>query len=82
MAGFLLQSLSTYFIEMRQTDLGNWATAIGESVADELEQQNLQRVQQLMQLHGQAETVIVRVFDSQGQLLASSTTEDRRIINW
>jgi signal transduction histidine kinase len=82
MAGFLLQSLSAYFIEMRQTDLGNWATAIGESVADELEQQNLQRVQQLMQLHGQAETVIVRVFDSQGQLLASSTAEDRRIINW
>lgn len=82
MAGFLLRSLSTHFLQMRQTDLANWAAAIGENVADELEQQNFQRVQQLMQRHGQAETVTVRVFNLQGQLLASSAAEDRHITNW
>lgn len=82
MAGFLLRSLSTYFLQMRQTDLENWTAAISENVADELEQQNLTRVRQLVQRHGQAETVTLRVLNPQGQLLASSTVEDRRVTNW
>ncbi len=82
MAGFLLRSLSGYFLQLRQTDLANWAAAVSENVADELEQQNLQRVQQLMRRHGQSETVTVRVLSPQGQLLASSSTEDHRITNW
>ncbi|BAS60182.1 periplasmic sensor signal transduction histidine kinase (plasmid) [Leptolyngbya boryana NIES-2135] len=66
MAGFLLRSLSAYFMQMRQTDLENWTTAISESVADELEQENVQRVQQLMERHGKPETVTVRVLSPKG----------------
>lgn len=82
MAGFLLRSLSEYFLQMRQTDLENWTTAISENVADELEYQNLQRVQQLVQRHGQAETVTLRILSPQGQLLASSANDDHLITNW
>ncbi|MEP0919966.1 HAMP domain-containing histidine kinase [Leptolyngbya sp. DQ-M1] len=82
MAGFLLRSLSAYFMQMRQTDLENWTTAISESVADELERENVQRVQQLMERHGKPETVTVRVLSPKGQLLASSAYEDHHITNW
>ncbi|MCY6493979.1 sensor histidine kinase [Leptolyngbya sp. GGD] len=82
MAGFLLQSLSRYFIQMRQTDLENWTTAISESVADELEQQNIARVQEFMQRYGKPETITLRVLSPQGQLLASSAQTDRHITNW
>jgi len=81
MAGFLMRSFSQYFMQMQQTDLENWTTAISESIADELEQQNPGRVQQLVSRYGRPETVTIRVFTVKGELLASSA-EERYVINW
>jgi signal transduction histidine kinase len=83
MAGYILWSFHDYFKRTRQTDLQNWSTAIGESVADALEENDLKRVDSLMQRYGGAESITIRVFDANGQLLATSNPQlDQQIKNW
>ncbi len=83
MAGYILWSFHAYFTRTRQADLHNWSTAIGESVADALEKDDLKRVQVLVLRFGAAETITIRVFNTNGQLIAtSSPQEDRQVTNW
>lgn len=83
MAGYILWSFHAYFNRARQADLRNWSTAIGESVADALEKDDLKRVQVLVLRFGAAETITIRVFNTNGQLIAtSSPQEDRQVTNW
>jgi len=81
MSGYILWSFYSYFLQSRQTDLANWTTAVGEGVADALVERDIDRVQSLTQRYGAPETITLRVFDSQGQLLASSSFEEDRTIN-
>ncbi len=83
MAGYILWSFHAYFTRTRQADLQNWSTAIGESVADALEKDDLKRAQILVMRYGAAETITIRVFNTNGQLIAtSSPQEDRQVTNW
>ncbi|WP_017317882.1 sensor histidine kinase [Mastigocladopsis repens] len=83
MAGYILWSFHDYFKKARQADLENWSTAIGESVADALEEDDRKRVELVMQRYGAAETITIRVFDPKGQLLATSNPrQDRQVTNW
>ncbi|GAB1545244.1 ATP-binding protein [Scytonema sp. NUACC21] len=83
MGGYILWSFHAYFNRARQADLENWSTAIGESMADALEKQDLKRVDVLVQRYGAAESITIRVFDTKGKLLAtSSPLLDRQIQNW
>lgn len=61
----------------------NWSTAIGESVADALEENERERVELIMRRYGAAETITIRVFDSKGKLIASSSPQqDQQVKNW
>jgi signal transduction histidine kinase len=83
MAGYILWSFHQYFNTARQKDLENWSHAVGESLADSLEEKNLQRVQVLVQRYGRAQTITIRVFDPKGQLIATSNPKlDRQVKNW
>lgn len=83
MAGYILWSFYAYFMRSRQADLENWTTALGESYADLLAINDLKRVQLVTQRYGAPETVALRVFSPQGQLLATSSPElDKQITNW
>jgi signal transduction histidine kinase len=83
MAGYILWSFYDYFIQARQTDLSNWTIALGESVADALEEQDLQRVRLLVKRYGAPETITLRVFDIRGNLLVTSDPEtDQYVTNW
>ncbi|ARV59203.1 two-component sensor histidine kinase [Nostocales cyanobacterium HT-58-2] len=83
MAGYILLSFHAYFQKTRQADLDNWSSAIGESVADALETNDLKRVQVLVQRYGAPENITIRVFNTQGQLIATSSLQtDRKVINW
>lgn len=83
MAAYILRSLYDYFMQTRQTDLENLTTALSESVADALENQDIQRVEVLVQRFGAPKTVMLRVFDSQGRLLATSDQKlDQQVKNW
>ena len=82
MAGYILRSLYDYFMQTRQTDLENSTTALSESVADALENQDIQRVEVLVQRFGAPKTVTLRVFDPKGRLLATSDPQrDRQVKN-
>mgnify|MGYP001770834807 FL=1 len=83
MAGYVLWSFHAYFMSMRQTEMRNWSTAIGESVADALEENERERVELIMRRYGAAETITIRVFDSKGKLIASSSPQqDQQVKNW
>jgi signal transduction histidine kinase len=83
LSGYVLWSFYAYFMESRQTDLDNWASALSESTADALETKDIQRVQLIAQRYGAPETITLRIFDSNGSLLATSATQtDQRISNW
>ncbi|NDJ23414.1 HAMP domain-containing protein [Nostoc sp. B(2019)] len=83
MAGYILWSFHAYFMQSRQTDLGNWTDALSESVADALEEQNLQRVELLVQRYGAPETVALRIFNQKGRLLATSAVQqDKQVTDW
>ncbi|NJM69034.1 MAG: HAMP domain-containing histidine kinase [Scytonema sp. RU_4_4] len=83
MGGYILWSFHAYFKRARQLDLHNWSTAIGESVADALEKDDLKQVQVLVLRFGAAETITIRVFNTNGQLIATSNfQEDRQVTNW
>ncbi|MDX2100193.1 MAG: ATP-binding protein [Leptolyngbyaceae cyanobacterium bins.59] len=83
MSGYILWTFYSFFMESRQTDLQNWAKALGESVADALEDQDKQRVQLIVKRYGAPATVTLRVFDAQASLLATSDPyTDRQVSNW
>ncbi|KAF3890527.1 MULTISPECIES: sensor histidine kinase [Nostocales] len=83
MGGYILWSFHAYFNKARQADLETWSTAIGESIADALEVNDFQRVAVIVQRYGAAENITIRVIDSKGKLLASSSLkQDRQIRNW
>jgi signal transduction histidine kinase len=83
MSGYILWSFYDYFIRTRQSDLENWSGALGESVADALEDQDINRVNVLMRRYGAPESITLRIFDVNGQLLATSSPErDRQIVDW
>lgn len=82
MAGYLLWTFHDYYMKTRQADLENWTDALSESVADSLAEANTDRVRILVDRYGAPETVTLRVFTPDGQLLASSSSEDKQIINW
>ncbi|MFQ4146089.1 HAMP domain-containing sensor histidine kinase [Chlorogloeopsis sp. ULAP02] len=84
MAGYILWSFHAYFMKMRQTEMRNWSTALGESIADALENNDRNRVELTVQRYGAAETITLRVFDSQGKLIATSANpqKDRQIADW
>lgn len=83
MSGYILWSFHAYLMRSRQTDLENWSNAVGESVADLLAKQDIERVQVLMERYGKPEALTIRVFDTQGQLLASSAHDsDRLVQDW
>ncbi len=83
MAGYILWSFYAYFMQTRQADLDNWTAALSESAADALEEQNLERIRVLTKRYGAPDNVTLRVFDRQGQLLATSSPEtDQQVTNW
>jgi signal transduction histidine kinase len=83
MSGYVLWSFYAYFMQVRQADLENWAAALSESIADALEVKDIRRVQVIAQRYGAPETITLRVFNSQGLLLATSAPQtDRHVVNW
>lgn len=67
----------------RQADLNTLATALSESVADALEEDDLKRVELLVQRYGKPEAVTLRIFASDGRLLATSSPQvDRQTVDW
>ncbi|MBW4518689.1 MAG: cell wall metabolism sensor histidine kinase WalK [Scytolyngbya sp. HA4215-MV1] len=83
MSGYILWTFYAFFMQSRQTDLENWATALSESIADVLEEKDTQRVQTIVQRYGAPANITLRVFDAQGSLLATSNPQtDRQITNW
>jgi signal transduction histidine kinase len=83
MSGYILWTFYAFFMQSRQTDLENWATALSESVADALEEKDTQRVQLIVRRYGAPANIALRVFDAQGSLLATSNPQtDRQITNW
>jgi hypothetical protein len=83
MSGYILWSFYHYFIDTRQVDLENWSDALSESVADALEDKNLDRVDVLIQRYGAPDSITLRILDVNGQLLATSNPVlDQQIENW
>ncbi|OKH34322.1 two-component sensor histidine kinase [Calothrix sp. HK-06] len=83
MAGYILWSFYDYFIETRRVEMQNWSRALTESVADALEENNRERVQLLVQRYGAVETITIRVFNTKGQLEATSNPkQDSKVKNW
>jgi signal transduction histidine kinase len=83
MSGCILWTFYAFFMQSRQTDLENWTASLSESMADVLEEKDLQRVQVIVRRYGAPETITLRVFDAQGSLLATSNPQtDQRVTNW
>lgn len=82
MAGYILWSFYTYFMQTRQADLENWTDALGESVADALEVGDTKRVEVLIKRYGAPKTITLRAFDRTGRLLATSDSKDQRVTDW
>ncbi|MBE9179800.1 HAMP domain-containing histidine kinase [Oculatella sp. LEGE 06141] len=83
LSAYVLWSFYAYFIQTRQADLNDWSAALTESIADEVEQEDLERIDLLVQRYGAAETMTLRIFDAQGVLLATSSPQlDQQVVNW
>jgi signal transduction histidine kinase len=83
MASYILWSFHEYFMRTRQTDLENWTTALGESVADALAEKDISRVNILVKRYGAPKTITLRVFDGKGKLIATSDPQlDRQVTDW
>lgn len=67
----------------RQADLDAWTTALSESVADALEENDLKRVDLIVQRFGARQSVKLRIFGPDGRLLSTSSPQlDRQIADW
>jgi signal transduction histidine kinase len=82
MAGYILSTFYSYFITTRQADLRDWTTALSETVADALEEQDLEQVNVIVNRFGAGETVTLRVFSNSGTLIATSDPRDYQIKDW
>ncbi|MFN6570435.1 HAMP domain-containing sensor histidine kinase [Dendronalium sp. ChiSLP03b] len=83
MAGYILWSFYDYFMRSRQADLDNWTSALSESVADALEEKDIQRVKVLVKRYGAPQSVTLRVFGQQGSLIATSDPKlDSQVKDW
>lgn len=83
LAGYILWSFYGYFMKTREADLDAWTTALSESVADSLEDNEIERVELLVQRYGARQSVTLRVFTPDGRLLSTSDPKlDRQITDW
>ncbi|MBE9225948.1 HAMP domain-containing protein [Phormidium sp. LEGE 05292] len=83
LASYILLSFHDYFMKTRQSDLDSWTTALSESVADSLENKNVERVDIIVKRYGSPESITLRIFDPQGRLLTTSAPDiDKNITNW
>ena len=83
LAGYIILSFYGYFMSMRQADLDAWSTALSESIADELEENNLKRVEVIVQRYGARQSVTLRLFTPEGRLLFTSSPQlDRQVSDW
>ncbi len=83
LTSYILWSFYVYFMKTREADLDAWTSALSESLADSLEEQNLDRVALLVQRYGAPKTITLRVFSPDGRLLSTSSPDtDYRGINW
>jgi signal transduction histidine kinase len=83
LATYILWSFNGYFMRTRQADLEAWTTALSESVADALEENEPKRVELLVKRYGKPETVTLRVFSPDGRLLFTSAPQlDRQVPDW
>jgi signal transduction histidine kinase len=81
--GYILWSFHNYFLQTRQEELEYWTSAVSESIEEALAAQDVQRTIVLVQRYGAPATITLRVFDSQGRLLATSDPEgDHQITDW
>jgi len=83
LAAYILWSFHAYFMKTRQAELYSWTTALSESVADALEENDLRRVELLVKRYGSPKAVTLRIFAADGRLLSTSAPEiDRQIADW
>ncbi|MBD2383870.1 sensor histidine kinase [Cylindrospermum sp. FACHB-282] len=83
MVGYILLSFHAYFMRTRQMDLDNWTNALSQSAGDALAENNLQKVQVLVQRYGAPQNVTLRIFNQQGLLLATSDPNgDKKVTDW
>lgn len=83
LACYLLWSFHAYFMRTRQADLSVWTTALSESIADALEENDQKRVELLVQRYGSPKSVTLRIFAADGRLLSTSSPElDQKLIDW
>lgn len=70
-------------MKTRQADLDAWSTALSESVADALEENDLKRVDLIVQRFGARQSVTLRIFGPDGRLVSTSSPQlDRQIADW
>jgi signal transduction histidine kinase len=83
LATYILWSFYGYFMRSRQADLDAWSTALSESVADALEENDLARAKLTVQRYGARESLTLRIFGSDGRLLSTSAPNiDRQVKDW
>lgn len=83
MAGHILWSFHDYFMRSRQADLDNYVSALSESTADALQEDDMEEVNQLVRRFGAPETITLRVFDPEGVLLSTSNPSlDSQVPDW
>jgi signal transduction histidine kinase len=83
LATYILWSFYGYFMKSRQADLDAWSTALSESVADALEENDQDRAELTVQRYGARESVTLRIFGPDGRLLSTSAPDiDRQVSDW
>ncbi|MBD1936084.1 HAMP domain-containing histidine kinase [Microcoleus sp. FACHB-68] len=83
LAGYLLWAFHASFMKTKQAELDTWSTALSESVADALENNDLMQVELLVKRYGAPETINLRIFGPEGRLLSTSSPEiDWQITDW
>jgi signal transduction histidine kinase len=83
LAIYILWSFYGYFMKSRQADLDAWSIALSESIADALEENDLERAELTVQRYGARESVTLRIFGADGRLLSTSAPEiDRQVTDW
>ncbi|HEY9761079.1 MAG TPA: ATP-binding protein [Trichocoleus sp.] len=82
MGSYIMWSFHQYFMQTRRADLENLSTAVGEGIADALEEENVQEAELIVQRFGAPETITLRVFSPAGDLLVTSDERDRQVTDW
>lgn len=83
LAGYILWSFHEYYLRSALADLTARCAAVSESVADAMEQQRSPRVRLLVERYATEDRLNIRVFDADGNLMASSAPRlDHHFTNW